>query len=301
MLKIRLKDNKHSAVWLVEPKVKIGQASDNDFVIEDASVAPNHIEIEVNHESLNLVNVSGDGQVTVNGKIVEKTSPLAANDILGIGNIELEVVDPKREQRPAAPQPSGEKEQPTTGWALKANHTALSNRVFPIKTETVVGRSNDCDITLAAAHLSRRHVKLSIQDGLLYVKDLGSANGTYLNGNRVVGEERVRRGDELRFDTLSFGVIGPSEDMDKTTVRPVAAIKPPPKSSPQRPAGAANKASAKSASPSRPQPKTSAAPSHATTSENEQGGSKGMLIVVGVVVAVVVVVGIAFQQGLIGG
>jgi pSer/pThr/pTyr-binding forkhead associated (FHA) protein len=55
-------------------------------------------------------------------------------------------------------------------------------------------------------------------DGLLFVKDLGSANGTFLNGKQIV-ESRVKRGDELRFDALSFGVIGPADDLAKTTVR----------------------------------------------------------------------------------
>ena len=55
---------------------------------------------------------------------------------------------------------------------------------------------------------------------MLFVKDLDSANGTFLNGKRVA-EARVKRGDELRFDALTFGVMGPSDDMAKTTVRQV--------------------------------------------------------------------------------
>jgi pSer/pThr/pTyr-binding forkhead associated (FHA) protein len=82
----------------------------------------------------------------------------------------------------------------------------------------VVGRSNECDITLSTAHLSRRHAKLFVDNGLLYVKDLESSNGTYLNGKRIT-EARVMRGDELRFDALSFGIIGPTDDIDKTTLR----------------------------------------------------------------------------------
>ncbi|HSC67967.1 MAG TPA: FHA domain-containing protein, partial [Cellvibrio sp.] len=100
----------------------------------------------------------------------------------------------------------------------KANHTALANRVFPLKEINVIGRASECDISLAAAHLSRRHAQLQIIDGMLFVKDLDSANGTYLNGKRVA-EARVKRGDELRFDALTFGVMGPSDDLAKTTVR----------------------------------------------------------------------------------
>lgn len=62
-----------------------------------------------------------------------------------------------------------------------------------------------------------------MRDGLLFVTDLGSANGTYLN-NRRITESRVRRGDELRFDTLSFSVVGPADDLNETTVRPAVSI-----------------------------------------------------------------------------
>ncbi|GAB1256996.1 FHA domain-containing protein [Aurantivibrio plasticivorans] len=225
MLKIRFKNNKLNAVWLVEPKVTIGRASGNDLVVDDPNVADAHAEITVKYESLNIVNVSGNKPVYVNRKAINHTAPLSINDEIIIGKTILQIVDPKSD-RPVAPK-SAKKAPPSTGWALKANSTALANRVFSIKATTVIGRSNECDITLAAAHLSRRHAQLTVNEGLLYVKDLGSANGTYLNGERIT-ESRVNRGDDLRFDTLSFGVIGPSQDLDKTTVRPANQQTPAP-------------------------------------------------------------------------
>lgn len=220
MLKLRFKNNKQNAVWLVEPKVTIGRKFTNDLIVEDPEVSDLHAEILVKHENLTLVNLMGGNNVLINNQIVNNTAPLNINDEVIVGGTLLEVVDPKLEARPAAKKSDAVQ---STAWAIKAHSAALGNRVFPLKTLTVVGRSNDCDITLAASHLSRRHAELSVRKGLLYLKDLGSANGTYLNGERVT-EARVKRGDELRFDTLSFGVIGPSEDLDKTTVRPVVAI-----------------------------------------------------------------------------
>ncbi|MGI1678287.1 MAG: FHA domain-containing protein [Cellvibrionaceae bacterium] len=216
MLKLRFKNNKLNAVWLVEPKVTIGRSATNDLVLDNVSVADKHAEILVTHEKLVLVNLTGEKNIFLNERAIDSKVPVRINDQIVIGDIQLEVADPKQERPTArkkpAPRPS------STGWALKANSTALSNRVFPLQQKTVIGRSNECDITLAAAHLSRRHVELRLQDGVLFVKDLGSANGTYLNGTRIT-EGRVMRGDELRFDTLSFGVIGPTQDMDKTSVR----------------------------------------------------------------------------------
>ncbi len=217
MLKLRFTNNKQNAVWLVEPLVTIGRSPDCDLVLEGEGVADLHAEIRVEHEQLTLRLLVDADNTFLNGKLVPMATPMPLEpaDNLRIGRVAMQVVDPKREPRPAV---NMAKPDPGTGWALKANHSALGNRVFPLKNETLVGRSADCDITLAAAHLSRRHAQLTVRDGLLYVRDIESANGTFLNGRRIK-EARVRRGDDLRFDTLSFGVIGPADDLDKTSVR----------------------------------------------------------------------------------
>lgn len=225
MLKIRFKNNKYNAVWLVEPKVTIGRLITNDLVVDDEEVADSHIEVLVEHEQLTLKNLVPEKPVKVNAEEVSSICTLRPDDVITLGALELQVIDPKREPKETIIETNNvthlrTSAQPkVTGWALKANHAALANRVFPIKEITVVGRATECDISLAAAHLSRRHAQLQVLDGLLYVKDLGSANGTFVNGRQIT-EARVKRGDELRFDTLSFGVIGPTtDDLAKTTVR----------------------------------------------------------------------------------
>jgi pSer/pThr/pTyr-binding forkhead associated (FHA) protein len=227
MLKIRFKDNKYNAVWLVEPKITIGRSATNALVIDDPLVSDVHIEVLVDNEHLTLRNLVPSHAVIVNGQTVSGACELKPDDSIIIGSVELLVIDPKREARVAATQSTIQKTQirlpKMTGWSLKANHTALANRVFPLKTITTIGRSNECDISLPAAHLSRRHAQLQIIDGMLFVKDMDSANGTFLNGKRVA-EARVKRGDELRFDALSFGVMGPTDALAQTTVRKSAPI-----------------------------------------------------------------------------
>jgi pSer/pThr/pTyr-binding forkhead associated (FHA) protein len=227
MLKIRFKDNKYNAVWLVEPKITIGRSATNALVIDDPLARDVHMEVLVDNEHLTLRNLVPSQPVSVNGQPVTGACELKPSDQISLGKIELLVIDPKREAKLVAEQSANDarSRSPMTGWSLKAHHTALGNRVYSLKEQNVVGRSSDCDISLAAAHLSRRHAQLQVVDGMLFVKDLDSANGTFLNGKRVT-EARVRRGDELSFDVLTFGVIGPTDELDKTTVREVP-VKPP--------------------------------------------------------------------------
>lgn len=223
MLKIRFKNNKYNSVWLVEPMISVGRSATNDMVLDDPQVADKHFEVHVAHETLTLKNLQPLKPVRVNTVDVIGACTLKIDDEISVGDVQLVVIDPKRESRVAAAEAANATQlrpSQTSGWALKANHTALANRVFPLKEVTVIGRSSDCDISLAAAHLSRRHAQLSVIDGALYVKDLGSANGTFLNGKQIM-EARVKRGDELRFDALVFGVMGPADELAKTTVRQV--------------------------------------------------------------------------------
>jgi hypothetical protein len=62
--------------------------------------------------------------------------------------------------------------------------------------ELVVGRSSRCDIVLWDATISRRHARLIFRDGRWVLQDLGSTNGTTLNGRRV-GRCELRPGDDL--------------------------------------------------------------------------------------------------------
>lgn len=220
MLKLRFKDNPNQSVWLVEPKVTLGGSPENDLVLSGMNTQMHHAEVLVQHEKVQIQLIQGAGDTFINERRInaDRAYPLAINDVIRICGQELQLVDPKQEPRPKSKKRATEE---NTGWALKANSAALSNRVYSLAETTVIGRSNECDISLGAAHLSRRHASLHVKNGLLYVKDLGSSNGTYLNGERIA-EARVKRGDELCFDTLSFGVIGPSDELDKTTVRSVA-------------------------------------------------------------------------------
>jgi pilus assembly protein CpaF len=63
------------------------------------------------------------------------------------------------------------------------------------KPEVVLGKHAECDIVLSNPKVSRRHAKVVTRNGGLYVEDLGSTNGTFLNGSRIDGEKRLAAGD----------------------------------------------------------------------------------------------------------
>lgn len=89
-----------------------------------------------------------------------------------------------------------------------------------LKTSLTVGRRESADIVLRFPNVSGNHCELSIVDGYWCVKDLGSSNGTKVNGSRV-SEQRLEPGDtlsvakheyEISYEPAKLGATGAPAD-----------------------------------------------------------------------------------------
>lgn len=74
----------------------------------------------------------------------------------------------------------------------------LSEHPLPPGAELIVGRSEGCDVTIADGSVSRLHARLVGDGEGVYVEDLGSANGTFVDGTRARGRVRLADGQEVR-------------------------------------------------------------------------------------------------------
>ncbi|MCB9600529.1 MAG: GGDEF domain-containing protein [Sandaracinus sp.] len=70
---------------------------------------------------------------------------------------------------------------------------------IPIESDVVVGRAAECDVRLDDTGLSRRHARFFRRDGRWWVEDLGSVNGTYLDGVRLVAPEPLLDGARVQL------------------------------------------------------------------------------------------------------
>ena len=72
-------------------------------------------------------------------------------------------------------------------------------------TVTVIGRREDCDLCIPLMIVSRKHCQLNIEEDQLNVRDLGSRNGTFINGRQIEASV-VAPGDRIKIGPVSFAV-----------------------------------------------------------------------------------------------
>src|SRR5512133_553533 len=96
--------------------------------------------------------------------------------------------------------------------------------VYPLdKNEMFLGRDLSNDIVINDPEISRRHSRLFTQGNTIAVEDLGSTNGTFVNGQRLMGPNVLRPGDVITFgERMSLVFESADFDQDATVVSPAA-------------------------------------------------------------------------------
>lgn len=211
MLKIQFKDNRKPAMWLVDSSLKIGSDPACEIVVDEQDVDNEHCELLIDHDDITLTNLSQNRSVFVNDIPVVKTHKLVAWDVIKLGNSELEIIDPLNENN--APKQAIESNKTVirpaiSAWMLKANSAPLTGQFFPVNSGFVIGRDESADIVVPLSFISRSHAKLSVKKERLYLEDMGSSNGTFVNDEKIKSTE-LKNNDVISLDEFSFSVVGP--------------------------------------------------------------------------------------------
>ena len=91
---------------------------------------------------------------------------------------------------------------------------------FPITAgkEIVVGRSSDLDMVLVEDMVSRKHARIAMQGDQIWIEDLGSTNGTFVNGEKIK-RARLKEGDRVLIGTSILKVIAGEGSRDSTDAK----------------------------------------------------------------------------------
>lgn len=259
MLKLQFNDHRQAPIWLADERFTIGQHAKNSLSLADSGISPFHAEIRQEQGHYYLSDCGSETGTFVNDERIGGRYQIRANDRLRLGPIEFELVNPsKAPQRPEA----------TPKWSLQVLKGEHEGKKFPVTGSLTFGRSVKCELCFGDLELSRRHCEFFLVEDNLEVKDLGSANGVYVNRERITTAV-LQAGDQLQMGAVLLLVIGPKvavqqeQEEDATVFRPALVLPARPKANDE--AAAAAKPSAPRAVTPTPKPDQPAMPGPAAT------------------------------------
>ncbi|OTG96595.1 FHA domain-containing protein [Acinetobacter sp. ANC 4654] len=112
-------------------------------------------------------------------------------------------------------------------WKIQAITSELTGQEIDIDRDMVVGRHQSADIVLQAAEISRKHAAFLLKDQALWVQDLNSSNGSFVNDLRIEHETLLKEGDIVQFASLKFSVLAPAQQIVAVTMESTEVVSDP--------------------------------------------------------------------------
>ncbi len=188
----------------------------------DEFVSRNHVSVQCRGAVVEIADLGSANGTFVNGTRVRARAQMQDSDVLRIGQIVLKL---------AAPGGLGQTVLGGTVTATEVHYLtivgpgACSGRQFPLSGDyMVVGRGPASGIRLEDPHVSRKHAALRRRGDAIFVEDLGSSSGTFVNGRPVAAAWELKPGDIVAF----AGVNARFDKVGEARAAPRAPVARPP-------------------------------------------------------------------------
>ena len=196
---------------LREGETSLGSAASSAVALTGDGVQPIHASLLLDRRGLTLIIREGGNGTHVNARPVREKAIVRLGDVVSIGNVLL-VIKPDSDANVTSRVPPKSPVEETMSEITNETRYRMSppkallrgvsgpyfGKVIPVPGRLVIGRGNDCDLVLDEAEMSRRHAMVEVTPAGIWLRDLGSANGTYVNGVQV-RDAVLFTGDQLAF------------------------------------------------------------------------------------------------------
>lgn len=221
-MKLLFPNGEHPQVLLSEGSSQVGSGPGCTISLAAPDIAARHCEIRLAGNAATVRLHEPSARVLINGAMVSGEAPLRPGDLIAFAGVQARVVAVERAAATApTPRPAQVDDSGATRlrmavpkFVLRGVSGAAFGKTFAVGKEMIIGRQQDCDIPVPAEEISRHHAKVKPTADGLSVEDMGSANGTFINGKRVQ-QGLLKPGEELRLDTIRFLLIAPGVEIPK--------------------------------------------------------------------------------------
>jgi len=216
--------------WTIEElTVTIGRKSKNNIVLDEKNVSRKHAVIDKKEDMYVVMDLESTGGTLLNGEKVTEAE-IHTGDVIIIGNFEIQF-DSGLPEDERTVYDANEQTMLEDGTALDEDRTkfyeepeaalkvikadSLEGEFTISEDETILGRDEDADITIEDNRVSRHHCSIKLENGAFVLSDLGSSNGTFVNGQKtdiktLENGDRIQVGSAVfEFQAKSVGVEAP--------------------------------------------------------------------------------------------
>ena len=192
------------------PSCVIGRDKNADIHLDNRALSRRHAQVEKRGAAIWIRDLGSQNGVFVNGERITAPRPLNGGDVIELGRYKLYI--------------DGVEQAATDTPVLSLTGPEGKHRFAMVGEEIVIGRAPSCDIAIGHKSISRRHLRISQEDGRYFVEDLGSQNGTRINGEKIAGNTEFALGDQIQMSdfTIEVGYLesekDPSEDRASKTM-----------------------------------------------------------------------------------
>jgi pSer/pThr/pTyr-binding forkhead associated (FHA) protein len=214
-MRLSFPNGEHADVIVAQGEVRLGAAADNRVAIAQAGLAEHHACFVVDPQRGILLRLlPGSNGAHVNARPVRKLALLRLGDVVSLGELQV-LVKPDSDADvqsdvPADPPAAVDAAQRTAASrvVLRGVGGPLFGRSFPLDAPLVIGRGSDADIRLDDPALAEHHARLEHHSDRVVLRDLGSAEGSVVNGIPVRSAV-LHPGDQLAVEHYRFVLEAP--------------------------------------------------------------------------------------------
>ena len=221
-MRLSFPNKENEDVLIAQGDTGIGAAADNGVVLDRPGVADHHITLGVHERSVVLNVLDSQARTHVNSRPVREKALLRLGDVVSLDTVQF-VLKPDRDDsirrnvptvKPIPPPTSDVDAHATRARqipprvVLRGVSGSYFGKIVPIRGRLVIGRGSECDLILDEPEMSRRHAVIENSDDGIFLRDLGSANGTYVNGVQV-RDAVLHPDDQIAFDRNRFLIEAP--------------------------------------------------------------------------------------------
>jgi ABC-type multidrug transport system ATPase subunit/pSer/pThr/pTyr-binding forkhead associated (FHA) protein len=169
---------------LSKPVVSVGRSGSNDIVLNYPTVSKRHLRLELSPDEVRVTDLRSTNGTMLKGRLIPPKTPRVwhPGDVVRVGDVRGNSIS----------------------LVLKAgSEPSVSTRLLNIQNlmghrTITIGRDTSSTVHLDHPTVSRRHAEITPRNGGHVIRDLGSMNGTFVNGQRVTGSVPLTMGDVIR-------------------------------------------------------------------------------------------------------